>query len=216
MRFVLPALAALSVAAISAPARAERTTRYDLGISYVIPDGYHDGTAEKLTTANLLIRENVGKVIETVSENAQGYTNLSLISGILLFVTNSDGKTNDFGKKEAEGLLRGLNAIYSRAGVNFDYQNSAKIRVDNRDALAILSNITIANLNEPVTARLIFVANEGKQYTFIYGAPNLEFDSKVVAFEKFMKTFKFLVRPGTEKPAPKPKPAPTPKPKRKK
>ena len=233
MRFVLPALAALSVAAISSPAFAQqKVVNTNYGFSYIVPSGYRIDDPARYTPSGagdvilqfenpIFLTINEGTVTRTLKDNR----NLQLLSNIDLFLFDSKimsalvGNQNmkDMTEQTARSVVQNFNRLLNAAGANLDYQRNAKIKVGGEDALAILCNISDKEIDEYGTARLIFMPRpDGKTYMFSFAALNSEYETKVKAFDKFMASFKFMKAPGTEKPAPKPKPAPTPKPKRKK
>jgi hypothetical protein len=218
MRFAPALLAALGIAAVCLPARAqEKVTRLDYGFSYVIPSDYRsdpDRAQSGLGDSPIILTIKEGTTTRTLSENASGYTNLSILSAIRLIILpttqsiitpeSSDGGKPGISEEEARRFVEILNNATKRSGTTLDYQKSAMIKVSGQDAAVVRCNGFTERLNEAVTIRLILLPRKDKLYLFVFGAINAEFEEKVGAFDKFMKSFKFLTPPGA-KPTPAPK-----------
>jgi hypothetical protein len=220
MRFASTLLAALGIAAVCLPARAqEKVTRLDYGFSYVIPNEYRidtDRGTSGLGDSPIALTIKEGTTTRTLSENASGYTNLSILSAIRLVIlpatqsiisgddSSSSENRGSISEEEARRFVETLNMATKRTGTTLDYQKSAMIKVSGQDAAVVRCNGFSERLNEAFTARLILLPRKGKLYLFIFGAVNAEFEEKVGAFDKFMKSFKFLTPPGA-RPTPAPK-----------
>jgi hypothetical protein len=205
MRFAPALLAALGIAAVCLPARAqEKVTRLDYGFSYVIPSDYRsdpDRAQSGLGDSPIILTIKEGTTTRTLSENASGYTNLSILSAIRLIILPTTQSI--ITPESSDGGKPGNNAT-KRSGTTLDYQKSAMIKVSGQDAAVVRCNGFTERLNEAVTIRLILLPRKDKLYLFVFGAINAEFEEKVGAFDKFMKSFKFLTPPGA-KPTPAPK-----------
>ncbi len=217
MRFAPAFLAALGIAAVCLPAQAqEKVTRLDYGFSYVIPSDYRsdpDRAQSGLGDSPIILTIKEGTTTRTLSENASGYTNLSILSAIRLIILpttrtiitpESSGGTPRISEEEAKRFVEILNSATKRSGTTLDYQKSAMIKISGQDAAVVRCNGFTERLNEAVTIRLILLPRKEKLYLFVFGAINAEFEEKVGAFDKFMKSFKFLTPPGV-KPTPAPK-----------
>jgi hypothetical protein len=218
MRFAPALLATLGIVAVCLPARAqEKVTRLDYGFSYVIPNDYRsdpDRAQSGLGDSPIILTIKEGTTTRTLSENASGYTNLSILSAIRLIILpttqtiitpeGSEGGKPGISEEEARRFVEVLNSATKRSGTTLDYQKSAMIKVSGQDAAVVRCNGFTERLNEAVTIRLILLPRKDKLYLFVFGAINAEFEEKVGAFDKFMKSFKFLTPPGA-------KPTPTPK-----
>jgi hypothetical protein len=213
MRFASALLAALSIVAVSLPARAqEKITRLDYGFSYVIPNEYRldpDRAVTALGDSPIALTIKEGTATRTLSENTSGYTNLSILSVIRLIILpskqtiiapNESGNTEKptIREEDARRFVEVLNMATKRSGTTLDYQKSAMIKVSGEDAAVVRCNAFSERLDQASTVRLILLPRKDKMYLFVFGAINEEFEEKVGAFDRFMKSFKFLTPPGAK------------------
>ncbi len=226
MRFAPALLAALGIVAVCLPAQAqEKVTRLDHGFSYVIPSEYKtdpksdpDGLFGD-TLVDLIIKE--GSLDRTIAQNSSGYVNMSILSSITvttisvekIIIIPGDDKpdpnpTSVESKnritERAKRFVSGMASLFKLAHISLDYQNSAPIKVSGQDAIAVRCNSFVEGSDTEYTVRFIFLIRNSKLYTFLFASKNDEFEEKVGAFDKFMKSFKFLTPPGA-KPTPAPK-----------
>jgi hypothetical protein len=217
--------AALSIAAVCAPAQAqEKVMRPDFGFSYTIPRGYRidpDSSGKGLFGDVLIDLETKDGILSrTVAQSNSGYVNLSILSSIMLttlplervIITPEDNKPKEQETPEAQKkrvtnsakrLVESLNRVFRLAGVTMDYQNSAPIKVSGEDAIAVRCNSYKEGSDTEYTVRLIFLIRQEKLWTFLFAAKNTDFEEEVKPFDAFMRSFQFLRPPGA-KPTPKP------------
>ena len=214
---IAAACAALSVSILSAPVYAQgRIVRRDIGFSYILPDEYTiDDTLEtselKLDLSGPLSHP------KTIFNSSNLTVNSYLITGIGVLVHVPDprkGENLDLPRDTEIAHVMDMLRELTRGQLALNFQGSAKIKVDSVDAMAISLAFTDDDHMETLRLRLIFVPKDGKQYTFLFGCLDSEFQGKVPAFEKFMNTLRWTNRQGLP-PLPKPQPkTPTRPPKR--
>jgi hypothetical protein len=208
MRFAPTLLVALSIVAVSLPAQAQRVVRPNIRISFVIPSEYREAPErDTLSSGSELLFYGPDSLLETALETQSFILNLVERATIRLAISSKESGSYNVGEYSPEATrayVDKLNRGNSLAGLRIDYQNSAKIKVAGKDAIAILGNFDYSDRKESITSRLIIVDHETKQYAFMFFCLNSEWDDKKVAFEKFINSIKFLTPPGT-KPTPAPK-----------
>ena len=235
MRLSFPALLALTAGAL-APAHAQqKVVRTDYGFSYTIPAGYHqdpEPTRVIRVDSPIGLLSDEATTTRTLEDTATQTTNLVILSAMRLYIlpaaqtirmggasaSKQADEESAIDEPSARRFIEAFNQALKPTGTNLDYQRSALIKIAGEPAAAIRCNASSQRLSEYFTARLILLPHDGKMYLFAFGALNGEFDEKVVAFDRFMTSFKFLkaaAPPLNVSPA-KPKAKPTPKPKTKK
>lgn len=214
MPIPIPLVPALTAPLPSSWISQERIKRHDLGFTFVLPDEYDVDE----TPGNFVMRLSGPLSIPQTLVDSPTYTlNRYLISGIGLSI-----ETPDPSKGEGAGLPREdeianlleMIAQATRGQLGLNFQGSAKIKVDGRDALAISLTLSDPRFSTDLRLREVMIPYRGKMYSFVFGCLDSEFTGKVRAFEKFMASLRWTDRSDLPAPSPaKPKPKPA-KPKR--
>jgi hypothetical protein len=164
----------------------------DLGISFVKPPDYRKARPEEVSSPlmRFLLRSPGSDRYKPALHTEGAVMRVSVVGGIFLMV-----------------IPRAKNDLSSGGGLTLDnpdnlgklvpgmqYQNSAKIKIAGRDALAILATIPIQpglGIPEDAMVRLIFMEHKNSLLLWGFGAIDSEFKPRVKAFEKMMATVRF-------------------------
>lgn len=207
----LAALSLMTLPALVAPAHAQqRVVRRDLGFSFVMPDGYDYATREvTLDGPGLVLDGPLSKPRTQISTTS--YTlNTYLITGIAVITSVPDPtKGESLARPRGSDVEQMFELLRKATGgaIAINYQGTAEIVVDGVSATAMSLTVHEPTQGTDMRIRLLFIAKDGKQMTFLFACLDNEFPQKVFSFEKFMKSLRWLNREGLP-PIVEPKPAP--------
>lgn len=207
-RSFLPSVALVSALCCSAPAWAQEAkfvTLPDLDIAFRIPEGYRQVPQAEAYPLDIELEGPLSR-----PKGIAANTNLSFVTGIAVIVLPPDTTGLPLeapSDKDLKALVNALNQKKSALSGELFLQNAARIKVAGKPSMALLLSADYPGAQEDVNIRLVLVPNPKtkRQYLFLFGATNQEFEEKVKGFDRFMASLRFLSDPKEEpkKPAPK-------------
>lgn len=198
-------LSVLALVCLAAPVLAQDEDKMvldDLRIKFVKPSNYTRAKPEEVRfPMRFVLRSPTSPRYNTTREENGVLLTRSIVGGIFLMVLpkKKTGLESDTAVPDVSaGAAEALGKIVPGLAV----QNSAKIKVAGRDALALLASLDLQQrlgIQEEGTVRLILVNSEKQLLIWGFGAMSADFSEQVKSFEKMMATVKYM-----DDPEPKP------------